>query len=116
MVERTFMMIKPDGVSRGKIGEIIQRIEHKGYAIKAMKMVQPTPELLAKHYAEHVGKSFYPSLVQYMTSGPIIAMIGEDVVDTFLRYAIDRLEEKGIAGWRLEILCNDTTGAAVYID
>ncbi|MGO2538487.1 MAG: nucleoside-diphosphate kinase [Leuconostoc mesenteroides] len=77
MVERTFMMIKPDGVSRSKIGEIIQRIEHKGYAIKVMKMVQPTPELLAKHYAEHVGKSFYPSLVQYMTSGPVIAMIGE---------------------------------------
>ncbi|GMA70336.1 nucleoside diphosphate kinase [Leuconostoc litchii] len=77
MVERTFMMIKPDGVARGKIGEIIQRIEHKGYVITAIKMVRPTHELLAKHYAEHLDKPFYPSLVRYMTSGPVVAMIGE---------------------------------------
>lgn len=77
MTERTFMMIKPDGVQRAKVGEIIRRIEAKGYQIVDMKMLTPTPELLAQHYAEHVDKPFYPDLVTYMTSGPVVAMIGE---------------------------------------
>ena len=77
MTERTLMLIKPDGVKRGKIGEIIRRIENKGYKIIAMKMVVPTEKLLNLHYAEHVGKSYYPSLVSYMMSGPVVVMIGE---------------------------------------
>lgn len=77
MTERTFMMIKPDGVQRAKVGEIIRRIENKGYKIVALKMMTPTPALLAQHYAEHVEKPFYPALVNYMTSGPVVAMIGE---------------------------------------
>ena len=77
MTERTLMLIKPDGVKRGKIGEIIRRIENKGYQIIAMKMVVPTEKLLNLHYAEHVGKSYYPSLVNYMLSGPVVVMIGE---------------------------------------
>ena len=77
MTERTLMLIKPDGVKRGKIGEIIRRIENKGYQIIAMKMVVPTEKLLNLHYAEHVGKSYYPSLVSYMMSGPVVVMIGE---------------------------------------
>ncbi|MGY3741953.1 nucleoside-diphosphate kinase [Leuconostoc inhae] len=77
MTERTLMLIKPDGVKRGKMGEIIRRIENKGYQISAMKMVVPTEELLNLHYAEHVGKPYYPSLVNYMMSGPVVVMIGE---------------------------------------
>ncbi|MBZ6014127.1 nucleoside-diphosphate kinase [Leuconostoc gelidum subsp. gelidum] len=77
MTERTLMLIKPDGVKRGKIGEIIRRIENKGYQIIAMKMVVPTEKLLNLHYAEHVDKSYYPSLVSYMMSGPVVVMIGE---------------------------------------
>ncbi|CAM2996399.1 Nucleoside diphosphate kinase [Leuconostoc gelidum subsp. gasicomitatum] len=77
MTERTLMLIKPDGVKRGKIGEIIRRIENKGYQIIDMKMVVPTEKLLNSHYAEHVGKPYYPSLVNYMLSGPVVVMIGE---------------------------------------
>ncbi|CUW20307.1 MULTISPECIES: nucleoside-diphosphate kinase [Leuconostoc gelidum group] len=77
MTERTLMLIKPDGVKRGKIGEIIRRIENKGYQIIDMKMVVPTEKLLNSHYAEHVGKPYYPSLVNYMMSGPVVVMIGE---------------------------------------
>lgn len=73
--ERTFVAIKPDGVKRGFIGEIIARFEKRGYKIIGMKMLQVTEELAAKHYAEHVGKPFYPELVKYITSGPIVAMV-----------------------------------------
>lgn len=58
MTEQTFIMVKPDGVLRGKIGDIIMRIENKSYRIVAMKMLTPTAELLAQHYAEHVNKPF----------------------------------------------------------
>lgn len=75
--ERTFVAIKPDGVKRGLIGKIISRFEDKGFKIVAMKLLQVTPELAAKHYEEHFGKSFYNRLVHYITSGPIIAMVIE---------------------------------------
>lgn len=77
MTEQTLMLIKPDGVKRAMIGNIINRVENKGYRIIDMKMVVPTEQLLNKHYAEHVGKSFYPALLEYMTSGPVVVMIGE---------------------------------------
>ncbi len=75
--ERTFVAIKPDGVKRGFIGRIIERFENKGFKIVAMKLLQVTPELAAKHYEEHFGKSFYKRLVHYITSGPIVAMVIE---------------------------------------
>lgn len=80
--ERTFVAIKPDGVKRGLIGRIIGKIEDKGYKIVAMKMLQVSEELAAKHYAEHVGKPFYKGLLNFITSGPIIAMIlqGENAI------------------------------------
>ena len=74
-MERTFVAIKPDGVKRGLIGNIIRRIEHKGYKIVALKMLQPTVEIAEQHYAEHKGKPFYDELVDYITSGPVIAMV-----------------------------------------
>ena len=75
--ERTFVAIKPDGVKRGLIGKILTRFEDKGYKIVAMKLLQVTPEIAAKHYAEHLGKPFYNRLMYYITSGPIVAMVVE---------------------------------------
>lgn len=81
-MERTFVAVKPDGVKRGLIGAVIERFERKGYKIIAMKMLQPTLEIAQKHYAEHVGKPFYNRLINYITSGPIVAMVveGDNVV------------------------------------
>ena len=82
-MERTFFAIKPDAVKRGLIGRIIKRVENKGYKIVGLKMVHPTLEMAKKHYAEHEGKSFYPELIKYITSGPIIAMVveGKNVIE-----------------------------------
>ncbi len=76
-MERTFVAVKPDGVKRGLIGRIIQRFEDKSYKIVAMKMMKVTDEIAAKHYEEHFGKPFYPELIHFITSGPIIAMVIE---------------------------------------
>lgn len=73
--ERTFVAIKPDGVKRGLMGQIIDRFEKKGFKIIGMKLLQVTPEMAAKHYKEHVGKPFYNRLIYYITSGPIVAMV-----------------------------------------
>lgn len=80
--ERTFIAIKPDAVKRGLIGKIIEKIEDKGYKIVGLKMLQVTDELAAKHYEEHVGKPFYPALINFITSGPIVAMVlqGENAI------------------------------------
>ena len=75
--ERTFVAIKPDGVKRGLIGKIWERFENKGFKIVAMKLLQVTPEMAARHYEEHQGKPFYNRLVHYITSGPIVAMVVE---------------------------------------
>ncbi|MBC7115291.1 MAG: nucleoside-diphosphate kinase [Archaeoglobi archaeon] len=76
-MERTFLMIKPDGVQRGLIGEIIKRIESKGLKIVAMKMMRVSRELAEKHYEEHRGKPFYEGLISYITSSPVVAMVVE---------------------------------------
>lgn len=76
-MERTFCMIKPEGVQRGLIGVILGRIERKGYRIVALKMLRLTPELAARHYAEHKGKPFYQGLINHITSGPVVAMVLE---------------------------------------
>lgn len=73
MVEQTLILIKPDGVARNLVGEVLRRIEAKGYTIDKLQMLTATEEILAEHYAEHVQKPFYPSLITYMTSGPIVA-------------------------------------------
>lgn len=72
-IERTLVLVKPDGVQRGLIGEIISRIERKGYAIADLRMVQPDRDLLVEHYAEHEGKPFFPPLLDFMSSGPLVA-------------------------------------------
>ena len=76
-VERTFVMLKPDAVQRGLAGEILGRFERRGLRIVALKSVQVSQELAERHYAVHKGKPFYPGLIRYITSGPVVAMVLE---------------------------------------
>lgn len=76
-MERTFIMVKPDGVQRGLVGEIIGRFERRGLKIVGLKMVEVSQELAAQHYAVHQGKPFYPGLIKYITSAPVVAMVVE---------------------------------------
>ncbi|MBE6474116.1 MAG: nucleoside-diphosphate kinase [Actinomyces succiniciruminis] len=75
--ERILILLKPDAVERHLVGEILRRIEAKGYELTALKLVLPTAEVLAAHYAEHVDKPFYPGVVEYMTRGPVVAAVAE---------------------------------------
>jgi len=81
-VERSFIMIKPDGLQRGLTGEIMKRLEQKGFTLVAMKMMEVSRELAEKHYEVHRDKSFFNNLVEFITSAPVIAMVweGEGVV------------------------------------
>lgn len=84
-VEQTLVLVKPDGVARGLTGEIIGRIERKGYRITALRLLNADRALLASHYAEHEGKVFYEPLLEFMSSGPIVALVaeGERVIEGF---------------------------------
>ncbi len=81
--ERTFLMVKPDGVQRGLVGNVVSRLENKGLKLVAMKMMQISPELASRHYGEHQGKPFYDGLIEFITSAPVVAMIweGDNVVE-----------------------------------
>ena len=83
--EKTLILVKPDGVARGLVGEVISRIESKGYAIDSLRMLQADRALLEQHYAEHIGKPFYEPLVEFMLSGPIVAIVasGNRVIEGF---------------------------------
>jgi nucleoside-diphosphate kinase len=84
-IEETLVLVKPDGVARNLTGEILRRIEAKGYALVDIRMVEADRSLLAVHYAEHEGKPFYEPLVEFMESGPIVALriAGERVIEGF---------------------------------
>ncbi len=84
-VERTLVLIKPDGVERGLVGEVLARIERKGLRIVALEMRTMTEELAAVHYAEHVDKPFYRPLVDFMRTGPLVAAVveGENAIATW---------------------------------
>merc|ERR1711863_69762 len=75
--ERTFIMIKPDGVQRGLVGDIIKRFEQKGFKLVAMKFMQASEEHLRQHYADLSARPFFPGLVKYMGSGPVVPMVWE---------------------------------------
>ena len=77
MTERSLVLIKPDGFARGNTGEVLRRIEAKGYTLVALKILTATQEMLAAHYAEHEGKPFYQPLVDFMSSGPVAAVVIE---------------------------------------
>jgi len=82
MLEKTFVMIKPDGVQRNLVGEITLRLEKKGLKMVALKFLRLTEEMAREHYREHLGKPFFPGLLEYITSGPVVAMAweGKDAV------------------------------------
>ncbi len=84
-VEETLVLVKPDGVARSLTGEILRRIEQKGYQLVDIRLVQADRDLLAAHYAEHEGKPFYEPLMEFMQSGPIVAMrlAGNRVIEGF---------------------------------
>jgi nucleoside-diphosphate kinase len=81
-MEQTLVLVKPDGVQRGLVGEIINRLERRGLKLIGLKFMQMSPELASAHYEAHVGKPFYEGLVTYITSGPIVAMVwqGKDAI------------------------------------
>lgn len=83
--ERTLVLVKPDGVHRHLVGEILSRIETKGYDVVELKMLTPTRQILEQHYAEHEGKPFYEPLVEFMMSGPVVAAVleGNRVIEGF---------------------------------
>lgn len=85
MSERTLILVKPDGVERGLVGDVLARIERKGYRLDRLELVEATNDQLAAHYAEHEGKPFYQPLVDFMSSGPLVAVIasGEGVIRGF---------------------------------
>jgi nucleoside-diphosphate kinase len=76
-MERTLILVKPDGVQRGLIGSIVNRFEQRGLKLVGMKFLQMSDELAARHYSVHQGKPFYDSLVEYIVSGPVAAMVWE---------------------------------------
>lgn len=76
-MERTFLMVKPDGVERGLIGQVISRIENRGFHMVAIKMLRINEELAREHYAEHVDKPFFNEMLSFITSGPVVAMVWE---------------------------------------
>ena len=87
--EQTLILVKPDGVKRGLVGEVIARVERKGYKITKLRMLTADKSTLANHYAEHEGKVFYEPLMEFMGSGPIVAMVaeGERVIEGFRKLA-----------------------------
>ena len=82
--ERTFIMVKPDGVQRGLVGVILSRFEQKGFQLVGLKQLTPSQDLLKKHYADLSAKPFFPGLISYMSTGPVVAMVwqGLNVVKT----------------------------------
>jgi nucleoside-diphosphate kinase len=86
-MERTLIIIKPDAVQRGLIGPIINRLERRGLRLAAMRLLAITPELAARHYAIHKGKPFYDGLIEFITSGPVVAAVveGRDVINIVRR-------------------------------
>ena len=84
-IERSLVLVKPDGFQRRLTGEVLRRIESKGYSLVALSILTPTRDQLAVHYAEHEGKPFYEPLVEFMSSGPVAAAVieGQDCVKGF---------------------------------
>ncbi len=96
--ERSLVLVKPDGYARGLTGEVLRRVEAKGYRLLALKVVSADTEMLHRHYAEHEGKSFFEPLVAFMSSGPVAAVVIEG--------------ERCIEGFRALAGATDPTGAA----
>ena len=89
MTERTLVLVKPDGVSRGLVGEVISRIELKGLTLAALELRDVERAVAEQHYAEHAAKPFYGSLLEFITGGPLVAMVveGERAIEAFRQLA-----------------------------
>lgn len=98
-LERTYAMVKPDGVKRGLVGEVVRRLEQKGFRIVGMKLMQIPREVAERHYGEHQGKPFFEGLVSFITSGPVVAMVVEG--------------ENAIGEWRKMMGATDPKDAAL---
>jgi len=87
--ERTLVLVKPDGVSRGLVGEVISRVERKGLTLAALELRNVERSVAEQHYAEHAGKPFYESLLEFITGGPLVAMVveGENAIAAFRQLA-----------------------------
>lgn len=87
--ERTLILVKPDGVRCGHVGHVLSRIENRRYEIKALKMINATKEQLQQHYSQLVDKPYYPGIEDFMTSGPLVAIIaeGDEIIETFRKMA-----------------------------
>jgi nucleoside-diphosphate kinase len=97
-MERTFLMLKPDAVQRGLMGDILKRIEAKGFKPVAMKFMRIPKELAERHYQEHKGKPFFPGLIDYITSGPVLVMVWEgDCVIASMRAMMGKTNPKEAA-------------------
>ena len=103
-MEKTFAMVKPDAVQRGLAGTIIARYEAKGLRIAGMKLMMVTEEMARKHYAEHVDKPFFPGLLKYITSGPVVALVLEG------RNAVAEVRKMNGATNPLEAACGTIRG------
>jgi len=110
-MERTFVMVKPDGVQRGIVGQVISRFEAKGLKLVAAKLMTIDMELASRHYGEHVGKPFYEKLVNFITSGPVLAMVweGEDAISV-VRTVVGKTNPREAGPGTIRGLYGMTTG------
>jgi nucleoside-diphosphate kinase len=110
-MERTFVMVKPDGVQRGMVGKVISRFEAKGLKLVAAKLMVIDKNLASKHYAEHVGKPFYENLVNFITMGPVLAMVweGHDSIAT-VRFVVGKTNPAEAGPGTIRGLYGMTTG------
>jgi len=124
-MERTLVLVKPDGVQRGLVGEILSRFERKGFKLIGLRFLSVPRELAERHYAVHAGKHFYPALVEFITSGPVaaIALEGPDAVATVRRMIGRTMPNEaepgtirgdlGISGLRNLVHASDAPGTAL---
>ena len=114
-LERTLVLVKPDGVRRGLTGEVLRRIEAKGYRIVALELRTASADLLREHYAEHLGKPFFDPLVGFMSSGPVVAAVveGQRVVEGFRSLAGATDPTRALPGTVRGDLGRDWGGAVV---
>ena len=111
LLERTFVMVKPDGVQRALVGTIVERFERKGFKLAAGKLIRISPELASVHYGEHVGKPFYEKLMNFITSGPVFAMVieGSNAVEA-VRILVGKTNPQDAAPGTIRHDLGQTTG------
>ena len=115
-MEKTFVMIKPDGVERKLVGEIIGRIEKKGFNILDIKMINPTKEIVEQHYDEHKEKPFFEELVDFILQGPVVGIIveGENVIEVIRLMVGDKNPKYALPGTIRGDFANTTTMNLVH--